>query len=830
MQGAATAAQATGKDKQTADALYAEAQKLFQQATDVAAGMDYQHERARAMYHSGLAYESAEDTGKAFERFDQAIEVATACGDTALANQIRQHAAELHESLGDDSEAIALMQQISAEGPAVEEVRQQDPAEPAEAGESVSGGGEMVNYLLEQGRLLEKTHWHAQAAGVLRQALDLNQKAASPTLSGPIALLLARSLYGDGQFDAALNYLQVGMKKTPSFRHEDELYRAYGILATIQRGRGDFAAMSRARERQQMFLTEAQSKAEFTYESALDRLAAPDSARDDAVALLQKTQREAGASGLKTLQQLATLRLCVAGEPCAAGVAQRAAEAVQASGLPVPALEARLLWAQVLQREGQWTQAAEQLDDLIDDMQFFQSRLPGVLGAWYWQNREFVFRAFVELILERLGPLHGSSGRTNVADRALTSLERILTYTGEQAAGVDAPPADPEIERLRSLIAATETGESGQDGTGLARQIEQQRRKWKAGKDASVISVGRRLQDLADDAALLTFYFSPKKLYAWVGRNRGLELVQIPWSADQSAALSQTTEALRWDAANGRTGELSSQMDQLGKQLLSPVADLLPDVIYFFPNGRLEGFPLDALRWNGAYLAANHKVVNLTSLEDLAPETELRPENLRHIFLAGNRQERAGDFEQAKTPSAEIDELADLFVGPGLHILQGAALQWDEFQDERFNRAGVLHLAIPGIIDLRDPGQSKLLLSDNAPEPSRAILRPVDIGHRRLDAALVVLSGCDFTGTNTSAFTQNTRFIDEFLRSGAQSVVASLWTVGDTQAAVFMRRFYQHLQTFQNVSTALSATKRSYLASNEGMDGEAWAAFQLFAR
>ena len=43
-----------------------------------------------------------------------------------------------------------------------------------------------------------------------------------------------------------------------------------------------------------------------------------------------------------------------------------------------------------------------------------------------------------------------------------------------------------------------------------------------------------------------------------------------------------------------------------------------------------------------------------------------------------------------------------------------------------------------------------------------------------------------------------------------------------------MGRFYQQLKNVQNVSMALSATKRSYLAQSETGTNQAWAAFQLF--
>jgi len=824
LQGYATAQQATKEESQLAGARFEQAQNLFRQTAELAGQMDYQHERATAIYHSGLAFESAGDNHNAFARFDESVQIASACGDIALANQIRQHAAELHESLGDNAEAISLLQQISAENPVDNAAPEPEPEDAGAVGNTEAADSEMVNYLLEQGRLLEKTFRHAEAAQVLRQALELNQNSDSPVLSGPVALLLAKSLYGAGQTNEALKYLQEGIKKTPSFRHEEALFEAYGVLASIQRARSDYSAMSAARERQQMFLTDPGDRAALTFESALDQLAASESRPERAVALLRQSMKEASGSGASIVRQLAALQLCAIGEPCATGEAQTALNTVLDSGLPVPALQARLSWSRALSRGGQLAQATNELDRLIEDMRFYQSYLPGILGAWYWQNCETVFSEFMELTLQQVTPPDDTRDLGSLA-----SLDRLLRFAREQNTHVVAAPGSTETENLRSLVAAREAAEPGQETAQLAREMKRQRQKWNSRQEPPGTSLSQALNRLPEDSALLTFYFTAKRAYAWVGRNHGLDLVQIPWSSDRSAALSQVTESLRWDSANGRWDGFVEQMDQMGKDLLAPLVKRLPEVVYFFPSGLMEGFPLDALRWGGEFLAARHQVINLMSLDDLGGENaRVAPDELGRFFLAGNRQEGAGDFAKLMPPSAELNAIADLVVGPGLHIIQGAALQWDEFQDERLRAAGVVHLAMPGIIDLRNPEQSRFMLSDDTEDPAHVFLRTPDIEPIGLSASLVVLSACDFTGTNPSAFDQNTRLIKAFLKAGAGAVVASLWSVGDQQAAQFMARFYQQLKTFQNISSALSATKNSYLGQNEARDSQAWAAFQLF--
>ncbi len=844
LEGSALVAQTNGRDERSAAALFAKAQALFQQAAELAVRLDFRHEHARAIYHSGLAFEDAGKNSEAFAQFDLAVSVATANGDTALANQIRQHAAELHESLGDNAEAIVLMQQISVETPVKNSSVEAEP----EKADAKSGDGraerEMVTYLFEQGRLLEKTYRHTEAAEVLRQALELNQKSPAPALAGPVALLLAKALYGSGQMDEVLQYLQEAIKKTPAFRHEQELAEAYGILAAIQRGRGDFAAMSAARARQDMFVTTPRARAAYTFESALDDLAANGRGSPAARMLLRQSEKEAGESGAQIIQELALLQLCALGEPisgadpsCTGERSQRALAVLQSTGLPGPMQQARLLWSQILHRNGELTRSIAELDRLIEEMRFFQSYLPGVLGAWYWQNHESIFSAFMESMLEQTGPVSAGAGPRVIDISSLAALDRLTRMAGDQTAAAGVTPADAandaELKRLRSLIAARETAASAEEEATLAREIlpllQQSRQRMASPGEAGDV-LARQIKRLTDDEALLTYYFAANRVYAWVGRNDGLQLVQIPWSENQAEELARNVEGLRWDAANGSPVDLSAMMDQLGQTLLAPVAKLLPQTIYFIPSGLLEGFPLDALRWNGNFLAARHQVINLLSLDALgARDARADKDALQRFFLAGNRQQGAGDFALLQPPSVELGAIADLFVGPGLHIVQGAALQWGEFQDERFARAGVVHLAMPGIIDLRNPQQSRLLMSDNTANPEHEFLLPKDIRPDTLSADLVVLSACEFTGASQSAFDHTTPFIAQFLQAAKGAVVASLWQVGDLQAAQFMQRFYHQLMTQPNVGEALFATKRSYLAGNETLENGTWAAFQLFA-
>jgi CHAT domain-containing protein len=222
-------------------------------------------------------------------------------------------------------------------------------------------------------------------------------------------------------------------------------------------------------------------------------------------------------------------------------------------------------------------------------------------------------------------------------------------------------------------------------------------------------------------------------------------------------------------------------------------------------------------------------VINLQSLKGLgADDPVISTDAQENVFLAGNQLAGAGSFDVFIPAPEEIRQVASFFIGPGLHMIQGSALQWDEFQDPRFSQAGLVHLAMPGIIDLRNPARSRLLLSDNIAENEHITLNPQDMADKNLAAELVVLSNIDFTGSSTTAFDLNTRFVAEFMQAGARSVIISLWPVGDAQAARFMTTFYQALVSGSSEGNALYQTKRKFIEESGSNDAGVWASFQLF--
>ena len=219
---------------------------------------------------------------------------------------------------------------------------------------------------------------------------------------------------------------------------------------------------------------------------------------------------------------------------------------------------------------------------------------------------------------------------------------------------------------------------------------------------------------------------------------------------------------------------------------------------------------------------------------NLAAVTNRRPvlgqDYRERVFVAGNPQAGQELFSYDVQASAEITALTDSFVGRGLHVVQGVALRKDEFQDERFTGASLIHLATPGILDLAFPNRSGLLMSRTGNDSAVEYLSPGDIRQLNFKAELLVLSRTAVTAASRSSFDNRLGFVSEFLEAGVSNVIVSFWSGEDSETAAFMREFYRNLESTRDVAEALSRTRMRQMEISNEANFRSWAGFQLFIR
>jgi CHAT domain-containing protein len=334
-------------------------------------------------------------------------------------------------------------------------------------------------------------------------------------------------------------------------------------------------------------------------------------------------------------------------------------------------------------------------------------------------------------------------------------------------------------------------------------------------------------------------------------------------------ALARDLHAL-WAGPAARAAEPQARRlaRELGQLLLAPVADLLAGKrLVIVADGVLVFVPFAALPSprGGRPLVADHEIVHLPSLSALAQLRADRPSlaareldvavladpvlSAEDARVAGgasgpasvtpedekllrSARESFGEERLPRLPFTrrEADAIAALVPdGRALKALDFAASR-DLALSGELRRARFVHFATHGLVNARHPALSGLVLSlvDEGGRTRDGFLRLQDVYNTRLDAELVVLSGCrtalgrEVRGEGLVGLTRG------FFYAGAPRLVASLWDVRDRSAAELMRRLYEGLlKRGERPAQALRSAQLALLRDPAWSSPRHWAAFAL---
>ncbi|MGA9575180.1 MAG: CHAT domain-containing protein, partial [Lysobacterales bacterium] len=784
-------------------------QAVLSRTAELARSMGYEYELARALYDSGLEYAGQSSNTDALDQFQQAVQIADGVGSTEMAKAIRESIVQVHTVLGD--------------APASSEVLQEIESQLVEDG----GGDELALNLLAQARLLIGKYRYREALKVLSGALAYQNNSA---IRRQIYFELAKILYETGRMDDSLKYLQLAGINPDSSRNRRvnpvvDVGEGLQILANIYRYKGEFERMQTTRSAQGQYRPATD---QYLYDQGMDALATPGDHRQRAASLLRRSFEVAGPAGHDDIEHLAQLHYCVLTDPadglCSNAALNRAHEWLIAAAVPRVTSEAMYVWVQLLLRDGRRGEANAVMEGLIDDIHVMRFSLPGVLGSWYWERHEQIFETWLGMLISESRQRGSTEGSASLL--ALSKM-RFIEGTTESYAGKGG-----EADSLRTLLAQRADPGAGQSRLTLNEKIMPGLDKLRADfheRFAFLSDAGLKkyLRSLAEDETVMTYHLGPRLAQVWIANKNGVQRRDI---ADP-AKVYQGIQTDRLSLADIGLAAFDDKMDELGKQLLQPVADLLTDTIYAIPAGPLLGVPLDALRFNGHYLVERHNVVNLLSFpQNVNPASSLQTGLLQSVFLAGNPMDYAGDYATRLETSAEISAVADLFVGPGLQIVQGVALLPDEFQSDHFSQSNLVHLSMPGVINLEHPDQSGLELSESEYEPGRAILLSPDIRSQNLGAGLVFLSSLRLSGIPRSGFSSQPGLVADFMAAGAESVIVNLWAGDAGSNVTFITSFYRSLKASANTAAALRNSRLEYLESGRDDGNYDWAGYQLYIK
>jgi CHAT domain-containing protein/Tfp pilus assembly protein PilF len=367
---------------------------------------------------------------------------------------------------------------------------------------------------------------------------------------------------------------------------------------------------------------------------------------------------------------------------------------------------------------------------------------------------------------------------------------------------------------------------------------------------------------LGGDTLLLSYALGEDGSYLWALTATDLESFALPGRREIEDA------ARRAYAELSDRGSAGGAAARLGQILLGPIADRLGDRrLAVVADGALHYVPFAALplprsggeRDGSALVLDRHEVVQLPSASVLAAlrrSIAERPPAPGIVAIVADPVFDAADsrmvgrvgataagepassstaapapaFERLPTTRREAEAIAALAPpGPTLLALDFAASRERVVAGE-LGAYRAVHFATHGVLDAENPALSGLVLSrvDEGGRPRDGFLGLRDLYDLRLDADLVVLSGCrtalgrEIRGEGLVGLTRG------FLYAGAPRVVASLWRVDDRATAELMARFYRALwQESLRPAAALRAAQQALRRERRWRHPAFWAGFVL---
>lgn len=174
----------------------------------------------------------------------------------------------------------------------------------------------------------------------------------------------------------------------------------------------------------------------------------------------------------------------------------------------------------------------------------------------------------------------------------------------------------------------------------------------------------------------------------------------------------------------------------------------------------------------------------------------------------------------------EVQRIAEQMKGKA--FLGGAATK-QRFLEEA-PHYGILHLAMHGFINDRDPLYSGLVFSDK-PYPNdsaaRVFLHAYELYGLSLQAELAVLSACN---TANGQFAEGEGIMSlarAFRYAGCPSILTSLWAADDRASIRMMEYFYKYVEKGMEKHQALQKARNAYLGSTRRDHPYYWAGFVL---
>jgi tetratricopeptide (TPR) repeat protein len=317
--------------------------------------------------------------------------------------------------------------------------------------------------------------------------------------------------------------------------------------------------------------------------------------------------------------------------------------------------------------------------------------------------------------------------------------------------------------------------------------------------------------------AILEYALVDARLFMWLLRCDGFRFAAIPANEGRmNEFVTLFREAAQVSPPEPRRfAELGETAYDL---LFRKFAGSIPvgTKLIIVPDKSLYGIPFSALRdrKSGRWLVEDHEIElapSVSFIKDVAARPAVASEPADILLVS--------PFDSDLPFSRkEIEDLGRLY--PGAEVLAGLKASREAVLDA-LDRHRILHYAGHAAILSSDPFRSYLpLRSENG---FQAITLGDLQGRRFTRLELVMLSACSSVAAGPSRSGGFLGLARPFLSGGVNSVIGTLWDIGDEASREVLIAFHQELRGGRSVSAALRAAQLFCL--RKGRPPSTWAAF-----
>jgi len=360
-------------------------------------------------------------------------------------------------------------------------------------------------------------------------------------------------------------------------------------------------------------------------------------------------------------------------------------------------------------------------------------------------------------------------------------------------------------------------------------------------KEIDVPGIQKSLGKTTD---LLEYFIGDSSLYLFVINQKGLSAQKVLLPKD----LGNKIQRFRRSITDHDKETYESMAYQLYQRLLQPVTHkLTTNRLIIIPDGPLWYLNLDILLTDGEkgkdykelpYVLKEYSISYAYSANFIVDKSGWGKElvnpgqclafsftdssnlNRGEVLALRDIREAEGDLPGTRR---EIKAISQILEG---EYYYGTAANESNFR-KKGDAFGILHLALHGEVDNRDPANSRLYFSPTADSLEDNQLFAHELYNMNLPAELAVLSACN-SGKGEIADGEGILSLGQaFSYAGVKSLVVSLWEVDDASAPSIMEALYKNLKAGLPKDEALRRAKLQYLEQASAFQASPfhWAGF-----